>query len=209
MNINWLGHYTIRVISQGNTLIIDPHSAATGLSATRGKAEIVALTNPHDPDTSHLSGLSDDPFVLSSPGEYTLLDMSVLAKGWHDAKDNERNIQRWEIEGLTLLHIGAVPPNFTLATMPEIEQSDIDVLFLPIGGGETMDTDHALEFVHQVEPHIVVPINYLIPGLKEKIDPVDSFAKEMGIDPASSEPRLSITPHKMPREGTETVILKP
>lgn len=209
MNINWLGGYTIRIVSQGKTIILDPHSPAQGTSPPRGKVDLIGLTNPNNPATSHISGFTDEALIINSPGEYSYQTISVMVKGWHDQDNHERNLQRWEVENITLLHLGALPSEFSLASMPDIEQSNIDILFLPIGGGESMDTGHALELLHQVEPKIVIPVHYSVSGSKEDIEPVDNFAQEMGVDPKVTEQRLSISSLKLPHEGMDTILLKP
>lgn len=207
MNITWHGNFATKIISHGTTIILDPYSAETGLTPLRSKADIVALTNPSDPDMSYTKNLQGDLTIIDTPGEYTIKDTTLIARGWHDQAGGEHNIQRWDVEGMTLLHLGAIDAKLAEPELAELEQTNIDILLLPIGGGGSLNTKQALDLLTMVEPHLVIPINYKIPKVKTKLDAVDQFAKEMGVSPKEQQPKFSITAGKIPKEGLETIIL--
>src|SRR5207249_11579417 len=76
---------------------------------------------------------------------------------------------------------------------------------LPIS---TMTAAQAAEVVRQVEPRVVVPMHFAIPGLKIELEPVDRFLKEMGLPAAEPQPKLSI--QAASGEGdTKLVVLEP
>jgi L-ascorbate metabolism protein UlaG (beta-lactamase superfamily) len=209
MLITWHGQYTIKIVSRNVTLLIDPHSSQTGLTPLRIKTDIVALSNPQNEAMSHLKSLTGDPVVIDTPGEYSLSHYTLYARGWHDEDDNERAFHRWHIEGITLLHLGALNRKLEDAELQELENTDIDILFLPVGGHDSLDVEKALKLLTTVEPKIVIPIHYQIPKLNIKLASVDQFAKEMGVDPKSTIPKLNIASGKLPPEGLETIILSP
>lgn len=209
MHISWHGHYTIKLQSGDTTIVIDPHSSDTGLSAFRAKANIVALSNPADASMSQVSGIQGEPVVLSSPGEYALQGLTLHALGWHDAAGNERSLQRWQIEDIVLLYVGALDRDMTDPELQELEKTNIDVLLVPVGGGSGLTTKAALSLVSKIEPRIVIPIHYQLPGLKEKLEPVDQFAKEMGVDPAKREQKVILKHKNIPQDELATVLLMP
>jgi len=209
MVITWHGNFTIKIVSQGKILIIDPHSATAGLSAVRGKADLVALSNPANPDMSHLSGIQNHPTLIGGAGEYSIDSLVLFAQGWHDAEGNERNLQRWHIEGMVLLHVGALNRKLEDAELQKLEQINIDILLLPIGGQDGLNTKEALELLTTIEPRVVIPINYKIPKLTSQHEPVTQFAKEMGINPIQAVPKYSISANKLPAEGLVTTIISP
>ena len=78
---------------------------------------------------------------------------------------------------------------------------------IPVGGGNNIDTEKAIDIINEIEPRIVIPMNFKLPGLKENIATIDKFAKEMGIDPKKQIDRLKIDKKNLPQETTEIIIL--
>lgn len=209
MVITWHGNFTVKIVTQGKILVMDPHSASSGLTAYRGKADIVSLSNPANNDMSYTAGLQNDPVLINTAGEYSIDNIALFARGWHDSKGHERNLQRWHIENMVLLHVGALTRKLEDAELQELEPINIDILLLPIGGEDSLNTAQALELLTIIEPRVVIPINFQIPKLTSKHEPVTQFAKEMGIDVNQAAPKYSISNSKLPAEGLVTTILSP
>ncbi len=112
------------------------------------------------------------------------------------------------IEDMTVLHVGALDRELTSEELQEIERADIDVLFVPIGGGSGLDTNQALKLISTIEPRIIIPIHYELPKLKEKLESLTLFAKEMGIDPSQREKKVILKKNKLPQEDVLTVLLE-
>jgi hypothetical protein len=68
----------------------------------------------------------------------------------------------------------------------------------------------ASEIVSLIEPDIVVPMNYMTPGLKLQRNPADRFLKEVGVtswgEPQSS---LKVLSGGSGAEETQIVLLEP
>lgn len=207
MHISWHGQYTVKIQYEKGTLVLDPYSSVTGLPAFRSKAEIVVLSNPSDPNMSHVAAIQGEPLVINNPGEYSLDGMTLLARGWFSDDNQERSIQLWNIEGVTLLHIAALNRDLTDNELQALEKTNIDVLLLPVGGGSGLDTKQALHLVTTVEPRIVIPIHFALPGLTEELVDVSQFAKEMGVEPKQQVPKLIVKAGRLPQEDMTTVIL--
>lgn len=215
MHLSWHGHYTLKIQAGDVTLLIDPLSPETGLPAgrqglqpVRGKIDIVALSNPSDPTMSYLEGVSE-AVVFNSPGEYETAGMAMRALAWQADDGSERSLMRWHIEDMMLLHVGALNRELSDPELQELEKTDIDVLVVPVGGGSGLTTKQALDLVTTVEPRVVVPIHYHLPNIKEKLEPIDTFAKEMGLDPKGAEKKVVLKASKLPTEDVLTVLLAP
>jgi len=208
MHITWNGHYTIVIQSNGVNLVLDPHSAETGLAPLRGSANIVALTNPSDPSMSNVESLKGEPFVIDRPGEYSVSGFGLKAIGWKNGGE-EKNLQRWTIEGMVLLHVGALDRALEEVELQELEKTNIDVLFLPIGGLNSLNTKDALALLTVIEPRIVIPIHYKIPKIKEDLEDAAQFIREVGAESNKVERKLLLKANKLPEEGMLTVILQP
>jgi L-ascorbate metabolism protein UlaG (beta-lactamase superfamily) len=209
MQISWHGQYTVKVVSKEITLILDPYSPTTGLSPFRAKGDIVALTNPTDESMSQVSGVQGEPILVDTAGEYSIKGFTLNCLGWMPEGGTERNVQRWVIEDMVVLHLGALNRAFEAKELQELERTDVDVLIVPVGGGSGLTTKEALQMVATLEPRVVIPIHYKLPGVKEELEDITTFATEMGIDPKITEKKIILKRGKLPQEDVLTVILVP
>ena len=94
---------------------------------------------------------------------------------------------------------------------------DVDILFVPVGGEyvldgkklKTLSGKEASEIVNEIEPRIVIPMHYKVPGLKIKEDGVDDFLKAEGEKNLEPVEKLVIKKRDLDDEGkTHIVILK-
>src|SRR5207237_9919423 len=87
----------------------------------------------------------------------------------------------------------------------------VDVRVVPIGSGSHSDCGQATEIVNQIEPKLVVPISYKLPGLTllaQDLEGVEKFAKEMGATDLTPQPKLQISATPSVDE-TKLLILEP
>jgi len=80
---------------------------------------------------------------------------------------------------------------------------------IPVGGTFTISAKEAQKIISQIEPKIVIPMHYLLPKLKVKLDDVDKFSKVMGKNSMEAQDKFSVKASVLPKEGMEIVILKP
>lgn len=209
MQLSWHGQYTLKIVSKETTLVIDPYAANLGISPFRAKADILALSNPSDASMSNISGIQGTPLIINTPGEYSMKEFSLHSIGWSDTDGNERSLQRWMVEDIVVLHIGSLNRDLNQQELQELERADIDVFLVPIGGGTSLTTAQAMKMISTIEPRIVIPIHYSLPGLTEKLDSVKAFAEEMGVSAQAAEKKLILKKNKLPQEDMQTIILAP
>ncbi len=209
MQISWHGKLALKLVTPSFTAVLDPYAPSVGLPPFRSKAEVVALTNPADPSMSHIEGIQSEYILINTPGEYSIGGASLHAIPWRADDGSERSIHRWFIEDMVIVHLGALNRLMTEDELKEIEQTGVDILLVPVGGGNTLDTKQAIETVTTVEPRVVIPINYALKGLKEELSSVEQFAKEMGVDPNQREKKFIAKAGKLPQEEMHIVILTP
>ncbi|MDP3685476.1 MAG: MBL fold metallo-hydrolase [bacterium] len=112
----------------------------------------------------------------------------------------------FDSEDLRLAHVGdlrTVPSDDTLEKIGEV-----DVLFLPVGGGDTLDAEDAMRVVNAIEPRIVVPMHFRQEGWKatEKFLPVAAFLREIGASKIDPVERFSIKKRDVSGEETSVVL---
>ncbi|HDQ15888.1 MAG TPA: lactamase, partial [Bacteroidetes bacterium] len=197
MTISWFGQSFFRINTKNTkgedlTLAIDPFSKDYGLKLpVKFGADILLVTHEHK-DHNNVSlikgtGLSPEPFLISGPGEYEIKGIMIYGvPSFHDDQQGtqrgENTIYLIESEDIWLAHLGDLGQK-TL-TPEQLEKLEgIDILMIPIGGTYTLDTKEANKLISQIEPRIIIPMHYQIPGLKLKLENLNKFIAETGLKP--------------------------
>ena len=190
------------------TIITDPCPPDAGCLSNEVKADIVTISHFHT-GHSYIEGIAGNPKQIKGPGEYEVGGVFITGVAtFHDAEKGkirgENTIYTIEMDDITLCHLGDLGHPLTPALVEQI--GVIDVLFLPVGGGATIDVASAVEILRQLNPKVVVPMHYKTPRLEKNLEPVDKFLKEMAIQDFTPKPKLSLSQSSMP-SGTQIVIL--
>ena len=210
MEITWYGQACFRLRSRGLSVVTDPYGTDLGIKLPRLTATVVTVSHFHD-DHSNVQAVKGSPFVITGPGEYEIEGIFVIGVStFHDAKKGEelgRNTAYLiEFEDLTICHLG------DLGHIPDQEQieqlNSVDILLIPVGGHSTLTASKAAEVIGQLEPKVVVPMHYQIPGLNVQLNSVSRFLKEMAIEAPTKQESLNITKNQLPEE-TQVFILEP
>jgi len=188
MKITWHGQSCFKLLVKSNngdkiTILIDPFDKETGLTPPRGNADIILITHNHH-DHNNLKTVSGTPFVIEGPGEYDV--KGVFIRGVYSYHDNDKGVERGintiyviEAEEMKICHLGDLGQKELADTQLE-KIGEIDILMVPVGGTYTIDSSEAVQVINQIEPSIVIPMHYKIPGITIKLDKVDDFLKEIG-----------------------------
>ena len=207
MDIVWLGHSAVRVVSSGVTLITDPYSESLGLSLGNHSAEIVTVSNSH-PHHSFSEVIEGDPRILSGPGSYEIGSFYITGMATrlddHGEEQQINTVFTMRSEGLTLCHLGDLNQRLTPGQVQELSQAD--VLFVPAGEICTIGVPYVAELVNLIGPRILIPIHYRIEGVSADLAPLDRFIAEMGITEVAPQARLNVTSTNLPRELRVVVL---
>jgi L-ascorbate metabolism protein UlaG (beta-lactamase superfamily) len=214
MEITYFGLNAVRLRGREATVMIDPYEPKLGLSPVRLNVQIVIFSHE---DSTHFSlqGLAGEPHVVTGAGEFEIRAVAMTGtQTYHDAKRGAERGKNYvftiEVDDLRVCHLGHLGHALSEDQLDAIG-SKIDVLFVPIGGGSHINSAQATEIVNQIEPKLVVPISYKLPGLTllaQNLEGVEQFAKEMGATDLTPQPKLQITASPSGEE-TKLVILEP
>ncbi len=210
MIISWFGQSCFRIESKEGSILIDPFSKEIGLRAPKIKDDIVLITHQHY-DHNNLESATPEAFIIDGPGEYERKGIHVQGiLSYHDAVQGaERGlntIYKIKADELSVCHLGDLGHKPTDAQVEDI--GDVDILMIPVGGTYTIDAKTATEIISQIEPKIVIPMHYRIPGLTVELDGAEKFIKEIGLTPEKTD-RLKVAKKTLPVEETKLVMLEP
>lgn len=212
MYITWLGQACFKLQDkigpEGVLLVTDPYGDQIGLKMPHFEADIVTVSHGHF-DHNNTGAIRGHPFIINTAGEYEIKDVFIEGvEAWHDEKSgHERGqdiIYRIEMEDISITHLGDLGHVLDSKQLEKLEGTDI--LLIPVGGKYTINAAKAVEVISQIEPRIVIPMHYKVPGLKVEIDGVEKFIKELGLKPRQEE-KLKIAKKDLPQEDMELVVL--
>lgn len=192
MRIRWYGQSAF-LISAERTVFVDPFGAMEGL-AERGmrfdyppiegvEADLLLVTHEHG-DHNAVEVVGGSPQILrSTAGTFDSPIGEVIAvASEHDhaagTMRGPNTIFRFALDGLRLCHFG----DFGQAEL-RVEQEraigEVDVLFLPVGGGPTVGGESAAAVVRALRPRLVVPMHYRTEAVNF-LDSPDAFIEALG-----------------------------
>ncbi|MDD5750699.1 MAG: MBL fold metallo-hydrolase [Candidatus Pacebacteria bacterium] len=218
MTITWYGQSCFEITAKNKensdtTIVIDPFSEETGLKMPKLAADVLLVSHGHF-DHNNVKAVGGEPFLIDACGEYEVKDAFVKGlSAFHDDKAGKERggviIYKIEIEDIKICHLSDLgQKELTGEQMEQI--GDVDILMVPVGGKYTIDAKDASEIISQIEPRVVLPMHYALPGSKSKddLDGVDRFLKVMGEEGVVPEKKLKITAKNLPVDETKIVILE-
>jgi len=197
-------------ISQGDiTLALNPISKDSKLKPTRFGADITLITTNH-PDFNGRDQTSrgdKESFVIDGPGEYEI--KGIFIKGFLSEGPAKKinTIYLISFEGINLCFLGALAnPTLPDEILEAIE--DIDILFVPTGGGgpakdgaSTLDPVSAYKLSVSLEPSVIIPMHYTKTALEQ-------FIKEGGETKVESLDKFVVKKKDLEGKESEIVVLK-
>lgn len=204
MVITYHGAQCFKVSVGDTTLVFDPISKKSKLTSARFGADVafVSLNHPDFNGGDEMAFGTKQPVVVQGPGEYEMGE--VIARGFgvkttYEGVERYNTIYKISFEGINIVFLGALGD---AAIDPQILGSldDIDILFVPIGGGDVLDVPAASKLATKLEAHCIIPMHYDDTALK-------AFFKEEGIDPVKPTDKLTVKKKDLVAMEAEIVVL--
>ena len=193
MHIRWYGQSAFLITGAGRAVFVDPFGLMEGLlggerrfdysSIEDVEAELLLVTHEH-PDHNAVEAIHGSPQILRSTAgtfESPIGEVIAIASEHDDTAGTQRGantILCFTLNGLRVCHFG----DFGQAGLrPEQQRAigDVDVLFLPVGGGPTVGGEPAAAIVRALRPRLVVPMHYGTEAVNF-LDPPDDFLEALG-----------------------------
>lgn len=206
MRITWLGHASFLIESGEKKLVTDPYDKI-GLEFPAVAADVVTTSHSHF-DHCATDKVGGTPKVISGTGKFEETPFVIMGFAtYHDeSKGSERGdntVYVIEAEGLRVCHLGDL--GHQLSDDEAVKFGRVDVLMVPVGGNYTIDAAGAAQVVEVLNPKIVLPMHYKVPGLSLPISSVVDFTNRFKT--VRETEVLDITGNTLPME-TEILVLK-
>ncbi|MEK9208530.1 MAG: MBL fold metallo-hydrolase, partial [Patescibacteria group bacterium] len=164
MNISWYGYRCIRIEAKEGAVLADPFDPKEiGMRGPTIKDDLV-LVSDFAPGKAILERINDEAFVVIGPGEYDRKGIAVRGiQSWADSQQGRElglsTIYCIVAEDLSVCHLGATGQD--KLTDEQLEAiGDPDVLIIPVGGQSALDAKSAAEIATQIEPKIIIPVQF-------------------------------------------------
>ena len=210
MEITWYGLGCYRITERGMaTIVTDPYTAKAGLGSPKIKGDVVTISHLGNGKSRYdAAGVNGYSQLLDGPGEFEIGGVFItgVPSPRKTAEEKRNTIYVYNYNGLSVAHVGE------LDKVPSQTQIDklgaVDVLLLPVGGHDVLNSPQASELISMIEPSIVIPMMYAEKGLKYEYEAIDKFIAEMGITEVNTEQSLKLSSSSLPEE-TQVVFLEP
>ncbi len=204
MVITYYGNEYFKIQQGDLTLALNPPSRKAEPKAPQFGADVGLITMHHPlfdgVDTISYGGTA--PFIIDGPGEYEA--KSIFVKGFlnettYEGKKKVNTLYYAVVEGIKLCFAGALStPVLDPATREELY--DVDILFVPVGGGEVLDAAAAQKLARGLEAKLIIPMHYDAPALKD-------FLKQAGAEGVAPLDKLTIKKKDLEGKEGEVVVL--
>ena len=200
MVITYYGAGCFKVQSGETVLAFNPPSKESEFKSPRFASDIVLVSSNHKDYNGweNIPGKTEGgkPFVADGQGEYEISGIYIKGIG---SNGHGNTVYSLTLEDISICHLGALSKEMD----PSLKEAvgEVDILFIPIGGGELLDPQKAAGAAIHLEAKIVIPMNYNESQLKQ-------FIKEFGADKTEPVEKLTIKKKDLVEKKGEIVVLK-
>lgn len=211
MKIQFHGHANFSVEEGDFTVVTDPFNEDIGLQVPKLSGSVVTISQMH-PHHNNVDALEEKPKVFSWPGEYETAGVHFKGiSSFHNAKEDEEQkantIFLMNIKGIRLCHLGDLGTKLTPEQLEQV--GDVDILFVPVGGKDTIDAKKAKEVIEQIEPRVVIPMVYHTEGSKVGLSNLAPFLSEMGAQNVEPVTEFNLKKSELPDDNSKVVVISP
>jgi L-ascorbate metabolism protein UlaG (beta-lactamase superfamily) len=210
MKIKFLGHSCFMITTdKGMKIITDPYHTGQEfhLSDIQESADVVTLSHEH-PDHNNFEAVKGNPRVLRKSTLVRGIDFSAVESYHDNAGGKERGsnlIFTFEVDGIKLCHLGDLGHQLNNSQLTAIGK--VDILFVPIGGGFTIDAAGAEKVCEDIGARVIIPMHYKTAGLPFLADIEDFLRGKKNVTQRSNS-ILELTCQNLPK-SSQIIVLKP
>lgn len=205
MVITYHGGQCFKVSFGSTTIAFNPIAKKSKLESVKFGSDAAFVTFWH-PDFNGVEQValgSKQPFLIDGPGEYEVGQVTAHGFGVatnYDKQDGFNTIYQVRLEGMNIIFLGALSnPDIDPKILGEF--GDIDILFLPIGGGDVLEVPQASKLAVKLEARLVIPMHYDDVALK-------TFLKEESKEGLQAVDKLTLKRKDVHEMSGDVAVLK-
>ncbi len=162
---------------------------------------LVSAGDPRFNSVDNLSFGAKMPFIIDGPGEYERGGIFIRGFASTGPGDLINTVYTLVFDNIRLCHLGALAkPELSAEVVEDI--GAVDVLFVPIGGGDVLDTKAASKVISLLEPKMVIPTMFGDSASLKK------FQQELGGEANAAVDKLAIKKKDLEGKEAEVVVIK-
>jgi len=203
MIIQRYGDYFLKISAGDKTVGVNPISKASKAKESRFGADVTLVQTHHD-DMNGVGQMKgkEGTFVIKGPGEYEI--QGIFIKGFgvptkYGGEEGQNTIYSLLMDQINVVILGPL----VNSEVPEIAAEDLysaDIIFVPIGGGETLEADEAFKLVKKFSPRVVIPLSYDKKAF-------EAFASNFG-EKAAEQEKITLKRRDVEGEQMDLMALK-
>ncbi len=211
MQIVFHGYSCFTIKGDSIEIVTDPFTDELGVVVPQLTADLVTVSHDHR-NHCNTGIVSGSPKIFDWPGEYEYKDVSLKGVStFHNKKDQDDRGENISfvivVDDIKICHLGSLGSKLTDKQLELL--GDIDILMMPIGGETTIDPKKGVDVIEQIDPRIIIPMRYKLPGLTRELESVENFAKLLGHEVFETSQKLVTSKLKLPTDTAEFVVLEP
>lgn len=199
MQFSWYGASCFKLIFSETVISTDPFSPAkSGFKNPRINCDAIVFSSLPEDFKKELKKISDETFVVSTPGEIGIKNVFIYGLPHFEGKDL-KIIYKIVAENLKICFLGEITSQLTTE---EIEKmGEVDILILPVSS-KIFSDKKVKETINNIEPKIVIPCCW-----RKKEDLAD-LIKEIGSKNIEEVERLKIKKKDLVENKIKLFILR-
>tara|TARA_A100001037_G_C15146889_1_gene636704 strand:+ start:2973 stop:3644 length:672 start_codon:yes stop_codon:yes gene_type:complete len=210
MDITWIGNGCFQLRDNEIVAITNPFPTSIGLELGSLEASVVTVSNKNE-SHNNCENINGQPSIFNSAGEYEYNGISVqgvmtnLSEG---QTFEDRNIAyNILISGIHILHLGDIAAPLNPSQIDELLPCDI--LLTPIGGSNTLELDDIMQTIQDLDPNIIIPMQYNVPGSTNNNVELEPFLNKLGKNEVTSQNRITLSKSNVENSSMELNTLNP
>lgn len=177
MKIKWFAHASFLIEGDGLRIITDPYYPdELGFPPITQTADIVIRSSADDLGHCYAEMIPGHPIVVTAT---EIIEHGATVKGLkitaipvresliHKDSPLDNGMYRFNLEGIEIAHLGDVGNPLTEEQLAGLAGAEI--LFVLAGGPPTIDLDDLKVAIDYLQPRLVIPMHYHLPGTKVKM----------------------------------------
>ncbi|MEM8862902.1 MAG: MBL fold metallo-hydrolase [Chloroflexota bacterium] len=219
IKIKWLAHASFLIEGDGLRIITDPYepNEEMNLPAITESADIVIRSSDDDEAHSYTETIPSgfETITATEAVEKETTVKGLLVNGiWAEESHIHKHVVRdnamysFTLGGIQITHMGDVGNPLTNRQLEQI--SNTDVLLALTGGPPTIELKDLKTVIEAINPKIVIPMHYRIPGPRFFMLPVEAFTADYPEEMVEfvEGTEIELTAESLPKQ-TKIIVLQP